>query len=72
MQANLNDSFVSQDEQLSVLDMSISELMEADDTSELKHYVKAAKKQLEAMQGRRAKTNIGELSQLPTLNRFRN
>lgn len=62
VQASLDDSYSSADAQLNLLDLSSSDLMSLNDTSELRNYILAAKRQLEMMQNKRAKTNIGKLT----------
>ena len=59
VQASLDDSYNSADAQLNLLDLSASDLMSMNDASELRNYILAAKRQVEMMQNKRAKSNIG-------------
>ena len=60
MQASLDDSYSSADAQLNLLDLSAADLMSMNDTSELRNYIMAAKRQVEMLQNKRAKSNIGK------------
>lgn len=60
VQTSLDDSYSSADAQLNLLDLSAADLMSINDASELRNYILAAKRQVEMMQNKRAKSNIGQ------------
>ncbi|XP_067935428.1 interaptin-like [Watersipora subatra] len=58
VQTSLDDSYTSADAQLNLLDVSAADIMSINDASQLRDYILAAKRQVEMMQSKRAKSNI--------------